>query len=189
MSTHDSDLEKQQVQHVDKVGGRVANEYEAETANARDDAHRDIDHGFDPAFIRHTRRKVDWRVGSTGCLTDVKLIPALGAIYSISLIDRNNLSFARAANNLQMMTDLGMTSGNNGYGKLVIAIANSRNCFTRLLHSIHSVRSPLSDGYAQVRRSSLAGKCGRRMGNRDHRDGLCEEPPRPRWTSSNAGCL
>jgi hypothetical protein len=38
-------------------------------------------------------------------------------VYSISLIDRNNLSFARAANNLQMMKDLGMTSANNGYGE------------------------------------------------------------------------
>ncbi|TXT04716.1 uncharacterized protein COLE_07535 [Cutaneotrichosporon oleaginosum] len=77
---------------------------------SRDDWHGDIDHGFDPAFVKHTRRKIDWR-----------LIPVLGAVYSISLIDRNNLSFARAANNLQMMKDLQMTTANNGYGEFSIS--------------------------------------------------------------------
>ncbi|BEJ18112.1 hypothetical protein CspHIS471_0703890 [Cutaneotrichosporon sp. HIS471] len=66
---------------------------------------RDIDHGFEPEFVKRTVRKIDLRI-----------IPILGAVYSISLIDRNNLAFGRAANELQMMKDLHLTAGNNGYG-------------------------------------------------------------------------
>lgn len=150
------DLEKQSTNTSMEKGDiahavhRPQNEYEEETAAARDDAHRDIDHGFDPEFVKRTRRKVDWRVSPStrggGCRkveADSQLIPCLGAIYSISLIDRNNLSFARAANNLQMMKDLGMTTANNGYGEC----GGGGTCF-----------SYWPDGHGTVRRWRCA--CG-----------------------------
>ncbi|BEJ17664.1 hypothetical protein CspHIS471_0610650 [Cutaneotrichosporon sp. HIS471] len=59
----------------------------------------DIDHGFDPTEVNQTVRKVDLR-----------LIPILSALYCISLIDRTNLSLARAANKLQMNHDLNLTN-------------------------------------------------------------------------------
>ncbi|PWN87094.1 MFS general substrate transporter [Acaromyces ingoldii] len=46
----------------------------------------DIDDGFDPAYVKRVIRKVDLR-----------LVPFLAACYSISLIDRTNISLARAA--------------------------------------------------------------------------------------------
>lgn len=45
-----------------------------------------VDEGFDPVFLRKTLTKIDWR-----------LVPFLAALYSISLIDRTNISLARAA--------------------------------------------------------------------------------------------
>lgn len=62
-TTHTSSLslEKGEVTH-NEVRKVAENEYDEETAHAKDDAHRDIDHGFDPAFVKRTRRKVDWRV-------------------------------------------------------------------------------------------------------------------------------
>ena len=45
------------------------------------------DEHFSPAEVRRVTRKVDWR-----------LIPVLSLMYCISLIDRTNLSLARAAN-------------------------------------------------------------------------------------------
>jgi MFS family permease len=74
----------------------------------------DIDHGFDPHEINTTVRKVDLR-----------LIPILSAMYCISLIDRTNLSLARAANKLQMNIDLDLakadgSSQGNRYGLATI---------------------------------------------------------------------
>lgn len=60
----------------------------------------DIDEGFDPDLVRRTMRKVDYR-----------LIPILCAMYTISLIDRTNLSTARAANNVKMDKELGTQYG------------------------------------------------------------------------------
>jgi hypothetical protein len=60
-----------------------------------------IDEGFDPAFVKATMRKVDWR-----------LIPILSAMYCVSLIDRTNLSLARQANNMHMDKELGTNLGN-----------------------------------------------------------------------------
>lgn len=60
----------------------------------------DIDEGFDPELVKRTMRKVDWR-----------LIPMLCALYTISLIDRTNLSTARAANNVKMDKELGTNKG------------------------------------------------------------------------------
>lgn len=56
-----------------------------------------IDHGYDPAFIKKTTRKIDWR-----------LIPPLIAMYCISSIDRKNVSLARAANHEAMQTELNL---------------------------------------------------------------------------------
>lgn len=61
---------------------------------------QDIDQGFDPDLVKRTVRKIDWR-----------LIPILSAVYTISLIDRTNLSTARAANANQMDRDLGTHIG------------------------------------------------------------------------------
>jgi len=61
----------------------------------------DIDEGFDPAEVKATVRKVDWNI-----------IPILSAMYCISLIDRTNLSIARAANEKAMNRDLGLDQGN-----------------------------------------------------------------------------
>ncbi|PWZ01819.1 MFS general substrate transporter [Testicularia cyperi] len=58
-----------------------------------------IDAGFDPAEIKRIRRKVDRR-----------LLPILGALYSIALIDRTNLSAARIAG---AGVELKLTAGTN----------------------------------------------------------------------------
>lgn len=76
--------------------------------------HRSIDEGFDPHEVNRTVRKVDLR-----------LIPILSAMYCISLIDRTNLSLARAANKLQMNIDLDLanadgSSAGNRYGLATI---------------------------------------------------------------------
>lgn len=62
----------------------------------------DIDDGFDPALIKRTVRKADWR-----------LIPMLSAMYCISLIDRSNLSIARSANDSVMNKQLHLDKGNH----------------------------------------------------------------------------
>ncbi|TXT05348.1 uncharacterized protein COLE_06668 [Cutaneotrichosporon oleaginosum] len=61
---------------------------------------RNIDEGFDPLVLKRIIRKVDLR-----------LIPILSAMYCISLIDRTNLSLARAANNKAMDTRLQLSIG------------------------------------------------------------------------------
>ena len=65
------DLEKDQgsVDHLEHIGDekRVA---DTEQAAARV---TDLDHGFEPAEVKHTLRKVDWR-----------LIPVLAAMYTVS---------------------------------------------------------------------------------------------------------
>ncbi|PPQ93808.1 hypothetical protein CVT25_013517 [Psilocybe cyanescens] len=45
-----------------------------------------IDANYDPEFVRKTLRLVDWR-----------MLPLLGLLYSVALIDRTNLGIARAA--------------------------------------------------------------------------------------------
>ncbi|KAJ9475658.1 putative High-affinity nicotinic acid transporter (putative) [Pseudozyma hubeiensis] len=59
----------------------------------------DINAGFDEAEVKRVRRKVDWR-----------LLPILGALYSIALIDRTNLSAARIAG---AGVELRLTAGTN----------------------------------------------------------------------------
>lgn len=59
----------------------------------------DIDSGFDAAEVKRVRRKIDMR-----------LLPILGALYSIALIDRTNLSAARIAG---AGKELKLTAGTN----------------------------------------------------------------------------
>jgi len=82
---------------------RIESDRKGSTDLALAEAHRNIDHGFDPALVKRVTRKVDMR-----------LIPVLSALYCISLIDRTNLSQAREANHRQMDKDLGFGTG-NGY--------------------------------------------------------------------------
>jgi hypothetical protein len=70
---------------------------------------RDIDAGFDAAFVKRTIRKIDWR-----------MIPILSAMYCVSLMDRVNLSYARAANNAHMDTELGTGGTNNRYSIITV---------------------------------------------------------------------
>ncbi|GAC77175.1 permease of the major facilitator superfamily [Moesziomyces antarcticus T-34] len=62
-------------------------------------AFEDINSGFDEAEVKRVRRKVDRR-----------LLPILGALYSIALIDRTNLSAARIAG---AGVELKLTAGTN----------------------------------------------------------------------------
>jgi hypothetical protein len=59
-----------------------------------------VDYGFDPVMLKKIVRKIDLR-----------LIPILSAMYCISLIDRTNLSLARAANKNAMDIKLGLNVG------------------------------------------------------------------------------
>lgn len=71
-----------------------------------DDVHRqwlDVDEGLDPKEIARINRKIDWR-----------LLPILGAMYTISQIDRGNLGLARSANEGKMNAELGLRSVNGG---------------------------------------------------------------------------
>lgn len=62
--------------------------------------HIEPDYGYDPVMLKKIVRKIDLR-----------LIPILSAMYCISLIDRTNLSLARAANNGAMHIALGLHIG------------------------------------------------------------------------------
>ncbi|GMK56054.1 hypothetical protein CspeluHIS016_0211100 [Cutaneotrichosporon spelunceum] len=82
-----------------------------------DDLHRqwaDVDEGFDPKTIKRITRRIDWR-----------LLPILGAMYTISQIDRGNLGLARSANNKKMNAELGLTSvdgkPNNRYSIITLS--------------------------------------------------------------------
>lgn len=91
---------KADVAHVDY--------YDAEKASTQELEEKvDIDHGYDPAFIKATIRKIDYR-----------LIPPLIAMYCISSIDRKNVSLARAANNEAMQTELNL--GTNRYNIITL---------------------------------------------------------------------
>ncbi|BEI85736.1 hypothetical protein CcaverHIS002_0600230 [Cutaneotrichosporon cavernicola] len=68
----------------------------------QDDLHRqwlDVDEGLDLKQVARINRKIDWR-----------LLPILGAMYTISQIDRGNLGLARSANNGIMNVELGLTT-------------------------------------------------------------------------------
>lgn len=63
--------------HIEhKPGGEVADDYQFERSSTE----------YDPAFVKRTIRKLD-----------IRLLIILGAMYSIALIDRTNLSSARVA--------------------------------------------------------------------------------------------
>lgn len=74
-------------------------------SNIGDGIHRqwkDVDEGLDPKEVSRIVRKIDWR-----------LLPILGAMYTISQIDRSNLSLARSANSGKMNAELGFDANNN----------------------------------------------------------------------------
>ncbi|KAH9487295.1 putative transporter C11D3.18C [Psilocybe cubensis] len=56
-----------------------------------------LDAHYDPAFVKRTIRRVDWR-----------MLPLLGFLYAVALIDRTNLGIARSAG---MAVDLRLTIG------------------------------------------------------------------------------
>lgn len=103
MSHHSSQDEK--IGHSPNVATReMIDELPSDYEKA--DAKVDPDYGFDPAFLKKTIRKIDWR-----------LVPFLAACYSISLIDRTNIALARAAG---MNQALGLSIGNR-YSIAVLA--------------------------------------------------------------------
>ena len=67
-----------------------------------------INDGYDPAFLKKTMRRIDFR-----------LVPILAALYAVSLIDRTNISLARAAG---MGASLGLNRpGSQEYSYAVLA--------------------------------------------------------------------
>ncbi|KAL9940439.1 hypothetical protein V8E36_001144 [Tilletia maclaganii] len=96
---HEKDQHQQEshipvLNHADSDSGVISN-IEAQAA----------DH-YDPAFVRRTMRRVDFR-----------LVPILALAYAISLIDRTNISLARAAG---MQRELALNIGER-YSIAVIA--------------------------------------------------------------------
>lgn len=74
---------------------------------------KDVDEGLDPKEVARIVRRVDWR-----------LLPILAAMYTISQIDRSNLSLARSANNKKMDAELGLDVNggrNNRYTLITLA--------------------------------------------------------------------
>jgi hypothetical protein len=64
--------------HIEHKSGEVAHLDDYERTST--------EHEYDPAFVKRTIRKLD-----------IRLLIILGAMYSIALIDRTNLSSARVA--------------------------------------------------------------------------------------------
>lgn len=121
---HDSEkgFENQHFEH-DRRRSSVAANFEHQKNHEdidqvlHDDVHRqwlDVDEGLDPKEIARVNRKIDWR-----------LLPILGAMYTISQIDRSNLGLARSANNGKMNDELGLRSvngkTNNRYSIITLA--------------------------------------------------------------------
>ncbi|GMK53576.1 hypothetical protein CspeluHIS016_0101620 [Cutaneotrichosporon spelunceum] len=85
--------------HIDSLEDARDTDLEVNDCAVR--TYGDVDEGFDPKVIKALVRKIDLRV-----------IPILALMYCISLIDRTNLSMARAANNKAMNKELGLYVGN-----------------------------------------------------------------------------
>lgn len=92
--------EKRELAHVDLNPKESHTPPSPEFSGEEHVMHQNIDEGFDPAFVRSTMRKVDFR-----------LVPVLSLMYCISLIDRTNLGLARQANSLRMQKDLELYVG------------------------------------------------------------------------------
>ena len=82
------------VEHIDKVEKALDGGRSTSTSSSQE---------FDPKLAAKIRHRIDWR-----------LIPALGAMYGISLMDRKNVSNAAIAG---MLTDLRMS---RGYGYNIV---------------------------------------------------------------------
>ncbi|KAF8169931.1 high-affinity nicotinic acid transporter [Pholiota molesta] len=72
-----------------------------------------IDAHYDPTFVKKTLRMIDWR-----------MLPILGLLYSVALIDRINLGVARTAG---MEKDLNLAVGNRY--SIASMIISSLTCF------------------------------------------------------------
>jgi len=101
------DREKHDIHHGEAYGDYKPGDVDAihrpgdvENFHPSHEHMKNIDHGFDPHQVKKIIRKID-----------IRLIPILSAMYCISLIDRTNLSLARAANNVAMDHTLELTKG------------------------------------------------------------------------------
>lgn len=85
-----ADLENVHTNHTDDKFGAFDSSEEVlgggEAIDATRDRAKDVDAGLDMAVVRRVRRRIDLR-----------LVPCLAALYSISLIDRTNLGLAAVA--------------------------------------------------------------------------------------------
>jgi len=85
-----ADLENVHTNHTDDKFGALESSEEVlgggEAIDATRDRAKDVDAGLDMAVVRRVRRRIDLR-----------LVPCLAALYSISLIDRTNLGLAAVA--------------------------------------------------------------------------------------------
>lgn len=66
--------------------GRFEEKLETTTAHAVDSVGSEVDHGFSPEEERGIKRRIDRR-----------LVPVLGIMYCVSLMDRTNLGAANIA--------------------------------------------------------------------------------------------
>ncbi|KIM39087.1 hypothetical protein M413DRAFT_29655 [Hebeloma cylindrosporum] len=79
----------------------IVTDVKVQDIKPKDDAEKlepsPLDAHYDPAFVKKTIRMVDWR-----------MLPLLGLLYSVALIDRTNLGIAYTAG---MVEDLGIAIG------------------------------------------------------------------------------
>ncbi|BEI83108.1 hypothetical protein CcaverHIS002_0309760 [Cutaneotrichosporon cavernicola] len=98
--SHDTVDEKFKAKHFESI--EEARDSASEINDSTPRTYADIDEGFDPKVVLAIVRKIDLRV-----------IPVLALMYCISLIDRTNLSMARAANDKAMNKELQLDVGNH----------------------------------------------------------------------------
>lgn len=84
-----------EVQHLEAPSDDSSDKFTRSTPSFKN-----IDEGFDLKEVKRITRKIDLR-----------LVPILSAMYSVSLIDRNNVSLARQANNMAMQHTLDLGVG------------------------------------------------------------------------------
>lgn len=123
----------------------------------------DMDEGFDAQALKKTLRKVDWRVSCIALnktLTPIQVLPVLMAMYTVSQMDRGNLSLARAANNKAMSKDLGLTIGQR-YSVITLAF------FPPYIAIEIPVSTPVEDGKLSSGFANMQSQLGlRRFGAR-----------------------
>lgn len=74
-----------------------SSELKVDDIEKKEEKAEDIDAHYDPAFVKRTLRMIDWR-----------MLPLLGLLYAVALIDRTNLGIARTAGmEIQLRLDIG----------------------------------------------------------------------------------